>query len=162
MKIILIGFMGSGKSLTAKQLASRLQLRCYDMDQMVFEQTQTSNMEELFARGGESLLRKMEALIAKTLKTVHNCIIATGGGVVQTPCIMDDLQQGGGIVVYLDCSFALCAERAYGKSGRPLFQDLAAAQALYTLRRSLYLSYANQIVQTDGKSVELIVQEIVG
>ncbi len=58
MNIVLIGFMGSGKSTVAKRLSKLLGLSSLEMDEIVYQKTNTSNMQEVFAKGGELLLRE--------------------------------------------------------------------------------------------------------
>ncbi len=160
MKIILIGFMGSGKTAVARCLGCVLQLEVFDTDAIVLKETGLSNMEEVFARGGELFLREMELMIAKKLAARGNCVIATGGGMVQNKIVLDYLRQQQGIVYFLNCPFELCKSRVQVQDARPLFKNYEAAEHLYDLRLPLYMNYADEIVNVDGKTVVEIAEEI--
>ena len=85
MKIILVGYMGSGKSAVGEQLCL-LNCKFVDLDQAIAEET-GSSISELFATKGEVYFRKIERkLVAKILSDSSNLVLATGGG---TPCYGD-------------------------------------------------------------------------
>lgn len=162
MKISLIGFMGSGKTSTAAQLATRLSLPQLEMDDTILERTGCTDMKSLFSKGGEILLREQEITLAHELATKEDIIISTGGGVVMNKIIIDYLKQKTGIVIYLKVSFEAIRNRLHSDtSPRPLFENLDEAQQLYSLREPLYEAYADYIVDCDGKVIADITQEIV-
>jgi shikimate kinase len=159
MKIILIGFMGSGKSTMAKKLSEILGLDWLDMDELVYQKTATRNMHEVFAKGGEPLLRSSEVTIAKELLLQENLILATGGGVVLSPMILDDFKKVGGKVVFLKASLDTIAKRLENDTTRPLLKTASSLKALYDLRAPLYLRHADIIVDVDHKSeIEIALQ----
>ena len=160
MKIILIGFMGSGKSSVAKKLGDLLNLPTLEMDDLVFEKTKTKDMHEVFAKGGELLLRETEIAIAQEYASTDNSIISTGGGVVLNKIIIDYLKKPDGKVIFLNAAFQTLATRLANDVQRPLFKNKAEAELLYHFRQPLYLKYADHVVEVDKKSVEEIAQEI--
>lgn len=160
MKIILIGFMGSGKTSIAKKLENLLKLPILEMDERVLQKTETSNMHEVFAKGGELLLRETEIAIAQEWAKATLSIISTGAGVVLNKIVLDYLKKPFGKIVFLNAPFKTLAERLVGDTSRPLFKNHAEAEALYHFRLPLYLKYADQIVEVEHKSVEEIAQEI--
>ncbi len=162
MKIILIGFMGSGKSSVAKKLGELLRLDVLEMDELVLQKTNTRSMDEVFAKGGELLLRETEIDIARAHSQIPNLIISTGGGVVLNKIVLDYLNQSEGKIVFLNASFQTIASRLTQDQDfrRPLFKNIEQAELLFHRRLPLYLSYADQIVDADTKSVEEIAQEI--
>jgi len=160
MKIILIGFMGSGKSSVAKKLGPLLGLSVLEMDDHVLKRTNTKNMHEVFAKGGELLLRETEIAVAQEYALTDNCVISTGGGVVLNKIILDYLKKLNGKIVFLNATFQALADRMAGDVVRPLFKNIKEAESLYHFRQPLYLKYADQIVEVDNKSVEEVVCEI--
>lgn len=162
MKIILTGFMGSGKSSVATALGKELSLNVIEMDALVLERTKSKNMAEVFNKGGELLLREWEIILAKEWQSAKNVIISTGGGVVMNKIILDYLKINSGIVIFLDSSFEAISDRIkIGNTPRPLFQDVEIARKLYTFRLPLYKKYADIIIKTDTKKISKIVKEIV-
>lgn len=160
MKIILIGFMGSGKSSVAKQLGFLLGFPVVEMDDLVCHQTNSSNMHEVFAKGGEILLREMEIAIAKEYAFSQRCIVSTGAGIVMNKIILDYLQKSNGKIFFLNTPFHTIKERLIHDSSRPLFQNISEAESLYCLRQPLYLTYADHIIETEHKSIKDIATEI--
>lgn len=161
MNIILIGFMGSGKSSIAKEIASRLKLQLFEMDEMVFQKTETTTMDEVFAKGGEALLRETEIAISKEYASLDNHVISTGGGVVLNKSILDNLRGDKGKIFYLNASFLTISIRLAENTSRPLFKNLKEAESLYHMRKPLYLKYADHVVEVDQKSIEEVTQEII-
>lgn len=160
MKLILIGFMGSGKSSVAKTLSQLLTLPCIEMDELVFQKTNTQNMNEVFAKGGELLLREMEVIIAKEYALSDNNVISTGGGVVMNKLVLDYLKIGNGKIFFLNTPFQTIKERLAHDFSRPLFKNEGEAESLYHMRQPLYLKYADHIIESEKKSVEEIAEEI--
>ena len=80
--IALIGYMGSGKSVLAVELANRLDLELYEIDQMVCQLSGLPDMQAIFDKGGEEYLRALELETVQSLKHQKKAIIACGGGLV--------------------------------------------------------------------------------
>ncbi|WP_221254993.1 shikimate kinase [Campylobacter sp. 19-13652] len=157
--IILIGFMGCGKSSVARALAKKLERICLDTDALI-EQSQNRKIKKIFSAQGEAAFRKMEKELLKRLKaSVQNAVIATGGGF--------GVQKGLkklGLVVYLKMEFDEILSRLSGDKkqlkSRPLLKDLNAAKALFNARAGLYEKRANLIIEVKNKSVKEIAKEI--
>lgn len=160
MKIILIGFMGSGKSSVAKILAQLLKLPILEMDELVFQKTETKNMHEVFAKGGELLLRETEIAIAQEYSLIDNIIISTGAGIVLNKIILDYLKKTNGRIIFLNATFQTISQRLADDAARPLFKNIVEAEFLYNFRQPLYLKYMDQVIEVNKKSVEEIAQEI--
>lgn len=160
MKIILIGFMGSGKSSVAKTLGDLLKFPILEMDELVLKKTNTKSMHQVFAKGGETLLRATEIEIAKEYASIDNYIISTGGGVVLNKIILDYLKRPKGKIFFLKANFKTLSMRLADDTSRPLFKNNLEAESLYRFRQPLYLKYADHVIEVDEKSVEEIVQEI--
>lgn len=99
MKIYLVGFMGSGKTVYGERLAKQLKWHSYDLDQMV-EEGAGSSIAELFRSQGESYFRKLEKEALKRTAELDNAVIATGGG---APTYEDNMQwmNENGETIYL-------------------------------------------------------------
>ena len=159
MKIILIGFMGAGKTTVAKLLAEKLRLEYVDMDDLVLEKSAESSIKEIFDKAGELAFRELEIAVAKELQHRQNVVLATGGGVVMNKIILDYLGQGG-VIVFLKTSYEESESRA-DKSTRPLFRDPVKAKDLYNFRLPLYERYAGMIIETDKKTAKTVADELI-
>ncbi|CAN5173727.1 shikimate kinase [soil metagenome] len=161
MKITLIGFMGSGKTSVAEHLARVLNLNMIEMDWLVLHSVGCKDMAELFAKGGELLLREWEIKLAEELRETDNVVISAGGGVVMNKIILDYLKEKSGKIIFLHSEFETIKERIEkDKTPRPLFQNIEEAKELYEFRLPLYKRYADYEIMTDGKTVIDIVNEI--
>ena len=123
MRIFLIGFMGSGKSLLGKQLAEKLKFQFIDLDKYI-EEKGKKNIEEIFQKNGEDYFRKIESKYL--VETIHfeNTVIACGGG---TPCFYKNMNwlNKNGTTVYLKLSTEILHERLLPiKNNRPLLAHL--------------------------------------
>lgn len=160
MNIILIGFMGSGKTSVAKSLGHLLKLPVLEMDDLVYQKTKSQNMHEVFAKGGELLLRETELAIAQEYASATHTVISTGAGVVMNKIILDYLKGQNGKVFFLSASFQTISARLSNETSRPLFNNQEEAQALYQFRQPLYLKYADHVIDADKKAVEEVAREI--
>lgn len=159
MKIILIGFMGSGKSVVGRQLARKLDLSFIESDELVLRQSGRSSIDEIFKQDGEGRFRELEIAVAKEMIDSGDAVIATGGGAVMNQIIFAYLKNPPNTaVIYLTANLATVGERLQGDTERPLRDK---ARVLYPLREPLYRYYADMVVNTDGRSVESIVEEII-
>ncbi len=162
MKIILIGFMGAGKTTVAKIIAKKLKLEMIDMDSIVLGKSGRKSINEIFEKDGEAKFRKIEQEVAKDVSKKDDVIISTGGGVVMNPLIMDYLRANG-TTVYLSSSFDKIKKRVSLKKVRPpLFQNIKSAKKLFDLRSPLYERYANLNIETDNKDIYDVAKEIIG
>ena len=167
MKIILIGYMGSGKSSVGRQLAASLNYKFIDLDQAIAQET-GSSISNLFATKGEVYFRKMERkLLAKILTDSSNLVLASGGG---TPCYGDMIQflkSVASTTVYLKTSNEELTRRLFNeRQQRPLIAHLNTELLLndfikkHLFERSYFYNQSDLKVATDYRSVETIVEEI--
>lgn len=160
-KIILIGFMGAGKSTIGFLLAKKLKIDFIEMDDLVLKKSQRKNISEIFKIDGEIKFREFEIEVAKELSNKKEGVVSTGGGVVMNKIILDYLKKEAGIVIFLKTSFFEIVSRLKNIGDRPLFKNIEFAQKLFNFRQNLYLEYADFIVETDNKIPRLIVDEII-
>jgi shikimate dehydrogenase len=160
MKIVLIGFMGSGKSTVAAIVAKKLGEHLIEIDQLT-EKIAGKKIKELVKSGGEELFRTYEAQAVKELENIANAVISTGGGTVLNEESFKILSSPPSVVIYLKAKFATISKRLLDLSERPLFKDPAQAQKLYDSRASKYELIADRIVNTDHLSAEEVASEII-
>ena len=147
--IILIGFMGTGKTVTGRVLAERTGMKLIDMDSLI-ETEQKKTIPEIFAQDGEPAFRQMERELARKLSKRSGLIISTGGGIVLNPDNVADFEKSG-LVVCLTASPETIFKRVEKDTSRPLLSGDKKAQ-IYTLmkkRKPLYEAIAHRI-NTDG------------
>src|ERR1700689_4576876 len=128
MRIVLIGFIGSGKSTIAPLLAKKLEKNFVDMDQLI-EQKTGMGIDKIFATGGEIAFREAEIAVAKELHNKDNCVISTGGGVIMNEIIIEYLREKS-VIIFLKSNF-LTSKRRIKKNPRILFRDYKKAKELY-------------------------------
>lgn len=157
MNIILIGFMGSGKSSVARCLSELLGRVLIEMDELVYQKTNTKNMHEVFEKGGELLLRETELAITQEVAAEKNLVISTGGGIVLNKITLDYFKAKGGKVIFLHSKFETISKRLEKGQSRPLFIN---AKKIYDFRLPLYLQYADEIIDADSLSINDIALKI--
>ena len=154
--IVLVGFMGAGKTTIGQLLAERLGLPFTDSDQVI-EQRAGRPVAQIFAEDGEPAFRALEHQVIAGLLDGPALVLALGGGAAEHPGTRDRL--AGAEVVYLQVGYEQAMHRVGGDPGRPLLAhpDLAAT---YQRRLPLYAELATLTVSTDGRHPEAISQDI--
>lgn len=151
--IVLIGFMGCGKSTVGRELHQRLAYPLVDMDQLI-EQRAGKSITAIFADEGEAAFREMETRLLDELSAANapRRIISTGGGVVglaENRALLRKL----GYVVWLHAPIAVILERTARNRDRPLLDTddpVARINALMELRKPLYQKVSHLKVDTAG------------
>lgn len=161
-KIVLIGFMASGKSAIAELLAPRLGWRARHLDDDIVSNSGLPSVAAIFKEHGEPFFRDLESQVALSMRDAQSVVIATGGGIITRATNMENLKSNDGIVVYLRTSFETIADRAGDTSSRPLFADKASALELYLKRLPTYESYADITVDTDDRTEEEVCEAVLG
>ncbi len=159
--IVLIGFMGTGKTTIAKMLSKFLNMPMVDTDEQI-ELDFDMSIKDIFAKYGEKTFRDMETSTVEKLSAVGGQIISTGGGVVLRDGNIGILKENG-IVVCLKASSDTILNRIGHNNDRPLLQSkdrLERIKELLAQREQAY-SRADFSVITDDKSKNEIVKEIV-
>jgi len=159
--IVLIGFMGTGKTSTGRLLAARLGKAFIDIDRKI-ESESGASIAELFADKGEAFFREKERDVINRVSRLRNAVIATGGGAVMNEENMQKLRESG-VVISLVASIAIILERTGRRNSRPLLNRPDRAEyttRLYSERYELYKK-ADLIVDTSDISPHQVVDIIV-
>lgn len=156
--IVLIGFMGSGKSTVGKALGDLLEgCKLVDTDNLIEEKY--GKISDIFDSYGETRFREIEHdVLAETLQDEEFKIISTGGGIVENHANNDILKNSNNIIIYLSATFNKLKERAMG-SGRPLFRDEHKAFELYNSRLKKYESLSDTVINAED-SIENQIDEL--
>jgi shikimate kinase len=161
-KIIMVGFMGSGKSTVAAALGRLLDLAVIDLDDAVAE-AEGRTPGELIEQEGEPAFRDVETQrLREVLKQDAPAVIALGGG-AWTFAENRELiaQQSAAITVWLDAPFELCWKRITATTEkRPLAQTMAAGEQLYRKRQADYALADKTIPVSENDSAETIAEKI--
>ena len=159
--IVLVGFMGTGKTTVGKLLAEKTGMPLLDMDSLIVERAGTS-INEIFADDGEPHFRMLERTIAQELATQNGQIISTGGGIVLNPDNIVDFEKNG-LVVCLLASAETVLDRVRNDNSRPLLAGDKEANIVELLdsRKSLYEAIEHKIDTNERRSPESIATEII-
>ncbi|NNJ89076.1 MAG: shikimate kinase [Eudoraea sp.] len=166
MIIVLVGYMGSGKSVVGKLLAQSLELTFIDLDEYIESELQQS-ISQVFAEKGEIFFRKKEhESLQKVLQEHDDLVLATGGG---TPCYsgnMDFLLKKTSNVFYLQVSVPELTKRlSKEKQHRPVISHISDDSlpeyiGKHLFERTPFYMLANHTIQCDGKSIKELLKEI--
>jgi len=148
--IVVVGFMGAGKTAAARSLAKARGRRSIDADRMIERELGTT-IAEFFEREGEAAFREIEERVVSQLlaSAGSNQVISLGGGAVTSRRIRDAL--AGHLVVWLDVAPTVAWRRA-GGGNRPLARERRQFDALYAKRRPLYESVADATFPEAGRN----------
>src|SRR5690606_17550227 len=157
--LILIGFMGTGKTTVGKALAVRLGLPLVDTDQEIEKQA-GQRISEIFQRCGEEGFRALESRVLRQVLTGNPGIVTTGGGIVLRPENVR-LMREFGLVIALHASAEEIIRRLSGDTDRPLLRgDLRQrVSRLLEERRGMY-DFAHVQVDTTTLTVAEVVDRI--
>lgn len=149
--VLLIGFMGAGKTTVGLKLSWKLKLPVEDTDKLI-ERKEGKSISEIFQTDGEEAFRKMETeLLREISQRPYQRILSVGGG---TPVREEnrELLRKCGLVVYLRLRPETVWERVKGDNTRPLLQcedPLGRIRQLMEARKEAYESCANVIIDVD-------------
>ena len=158
--LVLIGFMGTGKSSVGQAVAGQLHFSFLDTDQVI-EQRVGKSVGEIFAGDGEPAFRDWERRIVVELAARTKTVIATGGGLPADDANLASLKTHA-LVVCLWASPEKIWERVRGQSHRPLLNDpdpLAKIRRLLEVREPYYRQ-ADVLVNTEMRSVRDVAQQV--
>lgn len=168
MTIILIGYMGSGKSTIGLQLSRILKFDFVDLDAYI-EKNEGKSIQELFKSKGEIYFRKIEYQYLQNVLEMENTVVSLGGG---TPCYGKNMElittTNHAKSVYLKASIPQLAERLENeKHDRPLIAHLKSKDELtefigkHLFERSMFYNKASITISVDKRSVNDVLENIV-
>ena len=160
--IILIGFMGAGKSTVSDYLSSMFAMKIAEMDQMIAEREEMS-IPDIFATYGESYFRAKETELLIELQSQKNVIISCGGGAALREENVAEMKKSGRVVL-LTASPKTVYERVKDSEDRPILQgnnNVEYIAELMEKRREKYEAAADIVIQTDNKAVLQICEELI-
>lgn len=146
LRVALIGFMGSGKSLIGKELAEILNYLHVDLDKVIVEM-EGLQISEIFEKHGEEYFRNLETKALMKVAKEKKVVVSCGGGIVEKEKNREILKENF-FVVYLKVPFSMCYERIKGDLSRPKAQ--ATREELFNLfkrREPFYESTAHYVFE---------------
>lgn len=144
--LVLVGFMGAGKSAVGRRLARALGRELMDMDTLI-EAREGRSIADIFRDSGEPYFRARERALAGELAAARNLVISCGGGIVLDPGNLADLGRTG-VVVCLAATPEAILRRVAGDMRRPLLQAPdreARLRELFEKRRPLYEAIPDRV-----------------
>ena len=159
--LVLIGFMGSGKSSVGRRLSGLTGHRFLDVDELI-TQAENRSIPEIFTQRGENHFRDLEQRALEDLVGVCGIVLSTGGGLVLRPANRETLKRIG-IVAWLDADPEILFERAMRSGRRPLLQTEDPKEtfhALLSVRRNLYEITADFRVDSSRLSHDDVAQTL--
>ena len=160
--IVMIGFMGAGKSTVAEYLSTMFAMEVVEMDQEIVKEEGMS-IPDIFATYGEEYFRNCETELLKKKQSRKNVLISCGGGVVLRECNVEQMKKNGRVVL-LTASPEEVYERVKDSDDRPVLagrKNVKGIAELMEARREKYEAAADIIVNTDHKTVLQVCEELV-
>ncbi|MDE0314274.1 MAG: shikimate kinase [Candidatus Poribacteria bacterium] len=158
--IVLVGFMGTGKTSISKRLSSQLRMRYVDTDSVIEKDSQRC-ISDIFEQDGETVFRQLESEAVNKVSKLDNHVISTGGGVVLREANIAKLKENG-IVFCLIATPEEIYRRVGHQTHRPLLQTpdpLETIRSMLTERAPFY-AQADHTVETTERSFEEIIADI--
>lgn len=159
--VFLIGYMGTGKSTVASWLSQKRGMEIIEMDEQIVAQ-EGQSISDIFAQKGERYFRDLETELLLEIMAKDNKVVSCGGGIVlrdENVAIMKE----SGVIVLLTAEPETIFERVKQDHNRPLLQgnkNIDFIKDMMEKRRPKYECAADIIIQTDGKNIADIADEI--
>ena len=160
--IVLIGFMGTGKSTVSELLKRRFAMEVVEMDQII-EERQGMSISDIFATYGEEYFRDLETNLLIEMQSKKNMVISCGGGVPMRERNVIEMKKNGRVVL-LTAKPETILNRVKNNHDRPLLEGNKNVDFIADLmekRREKYQTAADIVIETDGKSGLEICEELV-
>ena len=157
-RVVLVGFMGAGKSAVGRRLARRLKYRFVDLDSRIEKRT-GKTVAEVFREQGEPAFRALEQEEAAALSDLESVVVAAGGGAFAVPATRELLRKGA-LTVWLQCDLETTFARIRADGSRPLAGNREIMRALLAEREPSYRQ-ADVTVDTSRRKPREVVDRIV-
>ena len=160
--IVLIGFMGSGKSTISEYLHTLFDMEIIEMDQMI-AQREGMSISDIFETRGEEYFRNLETSLLIEMQERSNVVISCGGGAALRSENVEAMKKNGRVVL-LTASPEVIFERVKDNDERPLLEGRKGVREIAGLmegRRERYEAAADIVVNTDHKTVLQVCEELV-
>lgn len=154
--IVLIGFMGAGKTTVGRLVAAKVGLPFLDTDELVSGRAGLP-IVDIFEQRGEPAFRELEREVVLEALQGKEAVISLGGGSLGDPAVATLLQ--GKDVIHLDVTWGEAAKRLRGDETRPVFRD-GDPKALFESRQHMYEMVRKRTVPTDGRPPDEIARDI--
>lgn len=159
--LVLIGFMGTGKSTVSDYFHTAYNMDVIEMDQII-AQREGMSITEIFNRYGEEYFRDLETALLVEMQSRKGVILSCGGGVPMRERNVKEMKKIGRVIL-LTADPETILERLKEDHSRPLLENnknIDFVRSLMDSRRAKYEAAADIIIHTDGKTVEDIGREI--
>ena len=160
--IVLIGFMGTGKSTISDFLKNVFAMDVAEMDQII-AQRQGMSISDIFETYGEQYFRNLETNLLIEMQSRSNVVISCGGGTPMRECNVVEMKKNGRVVL-LTAKPETILDRVKDNHDRPLIENNKTVPFITELmekRRAKYEAAADIIIETDGKNELEICEELV-
>lgn len=160
--IVLIGFMGTGKSTISDYLQTVFAMEVIEMDQIIAEREGMS-ISDIFETYGEEYFRNLETELLIEMQSRKNVVISCGGGVPMRECNVVEMKKNGRVVL-LTAKPETILSRVKDNHDRPLLEGNKTVSFITDImekRREKYYAAADVIIETDGKDKLEICEELV-
>ncbi len=158
--IVLIGFMGTGKTVVGRTISSKLNNKFLDVDVLIEEESGMT-ISDIFSQKGEEYFRDIESRIIKKISLMSNVVIATGGGAVLRKENIDNLRKNG-LIVLLKADVSTILKNVSYNSNRPLLQLGDAKTKVIEMLKKRKEYYNNNDFEFDisDKSIEQVAEDV--
>lgn len=160
--IVLIGFMGTGKSTVARCLGKIFSAEVVEMDDWIAKQEKRS-IPDIFETYGEEYFRNLETNLLTEMRKGSPVILSCGGGAAMRKENVDEMKRGGKVVLLTACPETIL-ERVKGNENRPLLKgkkDVESIRKLMEARCAKYEAAADIIIHTEHRTVAEICEELI-
>ena len=160
--IVLIGFMGTGKSTISEFLKNSFAMEVIEMDQIIAER-EGMTISDIFEVYGEQYFRNLETNLLIEMQSKTNVVISCGGGTPMRECNVVEMKKNGRVVL-LTAKPETILDRVKDSHDRPLIENNKTVPFIADLmekRREKYEAAADIIIETDGKDELQICEELI-
>lgn len=160
--IVLIGFMGTGKSSVSRLISKKLNMELIDTD-IYIERNENMSIEKIFEKKGEKYFRNLEKQSLEILSNKKNIILSTGGGIINNEKNIELIRKMGKVVWLKASTDTIIRNLEKSKIERPLLKVENKQQKIESLLKSRLDKYSRCShfeIDTDGKNIDEVVSNI--